>query len=230
MRLSNEAWLSCITVGPRINMGHVLTVGIDPSIGKFWLLAAASAGHSDLTIIGTEMLDAVGRIRFHTSTTDLGLVLAFDDCGNFYYVKHSSSTRDRSLTVSLRIYWERISDGCDKVLIRLLTQSVFHPAGTTLQDVAWNPVTDALFAVNNADLLAVEVRPLIAGQITLDNNHTELPTPLREFESIDFDAESPVHLIAKRHSEILQTIDRESDRGIRRPSLRCRVEGRSAYT
>ena len=207
VRLGDEAWLSCMTVGPRINMGHGQTMDIDPSTGRLWLSAAASAEYSDLTLIDTETLDAVGQIRFHTGTTDFGSVLTFDECGNFYYVKRSSATWDRSPAGSLRIYQGRISDNCDKVLIRLLTQSVLNPAGTTLQGVAWNPVTDTLFVVNDAALLAVDMRPLIAGQLTLDNVHTEFLTPLREFESMEFDAEGRGYLIVNRHSEILQTID-----------------------
>ncbi len=209
VRLYDETWRSCMTVGPTIYMGHGQCMDIDPSTGRLWLSAAGSDEYSDLTLIDTETLDAVGQIRFHTGTTDFASTLTFDECGNFYYVKRSGATWDKSPEGSLRIYQGRISDNCDKVLIRLLTQSVRYPAGATLQGVSWNPITDTLYVVNDAALLSVEMRPLIAGELTPGDIHTEFLTPLREFESMEFDAAGHGYLIVNRHSEIMQIIEPE---------------------
>jgi hypothetical protein len=196
-----------MTVGPRINMGHGQCMAIDPSTGYLWLSTRGAAEYSDLTLIDTDSLSPARQIRFHTGGTDFGSVIAFDEYGNFYYVKRQGSTWGSSPAGSLRIYQGRISDECDKVLIRLLPQSVLCPAGTTLQGASWNPITDTLYVVNDAALLAVNMRPLLAGNLTLDDIHTEFLTPLREFESMEFDAEGRGYLIVNRHSEILQTID-----------------------
>ena len=209
VRLGDEIWRSCMTVGPTIYMGHGQCMDIDPSTGRLWLSTAGSSEYSDLSLIDTETLERVAQIRFHTGTTEFGSVLTFDECGNFYYVKRSGDAWDQSPAGSLRVYQGRISDDCDKVLIRLLPQSVLNPAGTTLQGVSWNPITDTLYVVNDAALLSVDMRSLIAGELTPEGVHTEFLTPLREFESMEFDAFGQGYLISNRHSEILQVVDQE---------------------
>lgn len=203
VRLGDEKWRSCMTVGPRINMGHGQCMAIDPSTGYLWMSTRGAAEYSDLTLIDTSSLSPVRQIRFHTGGTDFGSVIAFDEYGNFYYVKRSASTWGSSPAGSLRIYQGRISDNLDKVLIKLLPQSVRNPAGTTIQNLAWDTTTDTLYVVNDSALLAVSMNPLLGGQLSAGNIRTELFSPLREFEGMAFDAGGNPYLLVNRQSEIM---------------------------
>lgn len=203
VRLGDEKWRSCMTVGPRINMGHGQCMAIDPSTGYLWMSTRGAAEYSDLTLIDTDSLSPVRQIRFHTGGTDFGSVMAFDEYGNFYYVKRSASTWGSSPAGSLRIYQGRISDNLDKVLIKLLPQSVRNPAGTTIQNLAWDTTTDTLYVVNDSALLAVSMAPQVGLQLSPEQIRTELFSPLREFEGMAFDAGGNPYLLVNRQSEIM---------------------------
>jgi peptidoglycan hydrolase CwlO-like protein len=203
VRLGDEKWRSCMTVGPRINMGHGQCMAIDPSTGYLWLSTRGASEYSDLTLIDTGSLNAVRQIRFHTGGTDFGSVITFDEYGNFYYVKRSGSTWGSSPAGSLRIYQGRISDNLDKVLIKLLPQSVKNPAGTTLQSVSWDTTTDTLYVINDSAILAVSMNPLLSGSLTAGNVRTEFFSPLREFEGMAFDAGGRAYLLVNRQAELM---------------------------
>ncbi len=203
VRLGDEKWRSCMTVGPRINMGHGQCMAIDPSTGYLWMSSRGASEYSDLTLIDTDSLSPVRQIRFHTGGTDFGSVITFDEYGNFYYAKRSASTWGSSPAGSMRIYQGRISDNMDKVLIKLLPQSVRNAAGTTLQNIAWDTTTDTLYVVNDSALLAVSMNPMLGGQLSPEHVRTEFFSPLREFEGLAFDASGRAYLLVNRQSEIM---------------------------
>ena len=203
VRTGDEKWRSCMTVGPRISMGHGQCMAIDPSTGYLWLSTRGASEYSDLTLIDTGSLTAVRQIRFHTGGTEFGSVIAFDEYGNFYYVKRQGSTWGSSPAGSLRIYQGRISDGMDKVLIKLLPQSVRYPAGTTLQGVSWDTTTDTLYVINDAAILAVGIDPLSGGSFSAGSIRTEFFSPLREFEGMSFDAAGRAYLLVNRQAELM---------------------------
>lgn len=202
-RLGDERWRSCMTIGPRINMGHGQCMAIDPSTGRLWLSTRGSAEYSDLTLIDTESLDAVRQIRFHTGGTDFGSVMTFDEYGNFYFVKRSGSAWGNSPAGSLRIYQGHISSELDRVLIRLLPQSVKNPAGSTLQSIAWDTTTDTMYVVNDSALLSVRMGPLLSGGLSPEHVRMGFYSPYREFEGMDFDANGAPYILVNRQAEIM---------------------------
>ncbi|MBE6479517.1 MAG: hypothetical protein E7Z98_03275 [Olsenella sp.] len=205
VRLGDTTWRSCMVIGPRINMGHGQCMAIDPSTGNLWMSTRGSAEYSDLTLIDTDSLTPVRQIRFHTGGTEFGSVLTFDESGNFYFVKRSGSSWGSSPAGSLRIYQGRISGGMDRVLIRLLPQSVRYPAGSTLQGVAWDTTTDTLYVVNDSALLAVGMGSLISGgSLSAGSVRTEFLSPFREYEAMAFDAGGTPYIMVNRQAEIMR--------------------------
>ena len=196
-------WLECMTIGPVIAMGHGQCMALDPSTDELWLSTRAKSTYSDLTRIDTETLEPVRQIQFSVGTIEFGSVLAFDECGNFYYVKRAAVMWGSSPVGALRIYQGRISTDEDKVLIRMLPESVANPASTMLQAVAWDTTSDTLYVVGDSALLSVDMRSAVQGTLTAEGSKTELLSPIREFEGMAFDAEGTIYLLANRQAEIL---------------------------